>query len=133
MILKRVIYELYEIDLASLNDQPEWHEIDRELCLEFESGKALYFSWCNEPEQYSVGLLNHRFNENEPDHILDASKSDMWSKLIGQEITPIFLDDSHQVLELKGKTYSVYLSSQENGSWFSDVLRISMKLPKFGS
>jgi hypothetical protein len=49
MILKRVIYELYEVDLVTLNDQPERHEIDRELYLEFEGGEELYFSWVMSP------------------------------------------------------------------------------------
>lgn len=39
MKLKRVIYELYEVDLVSLHDTAEWHEIDREIYLEFENGE----------------------------------------------------------------------------------------------
>lgn len=133
MILKRVIYELYEVDLVSLNVNPEWHEIDREICLEFEDGEKKYFSWCNKPVQYSVGVQNHRFNANEPDHVVEASNWDMWKGLIGKKIELISCDDSHQVLELKGQGKSVYLSSQEQGSWLSDVLHISTTLPEFSS
>jgi len=133
MKLKNVIYELYEVDLISLHDHPEWHEIDREISLEFENGEKKYFSWCGEPVQYSVGVQDHRFNVNEPDHVIDATSWDLWQGLIGEEIEFISHDESHQVLELKGQSKSVYLSSQERGSWQADVLHISTKLPKYGS
>jgi len=133
MKLKRVVYELYEVDLVSLHDHPEWHEIDREIYLEFENGEKKFFSWCNEPIQYSVGIKDHRFNVNEPDHVMDASSWNMWQGLIGNEVEFISREESHQILELRGQGTSVYLSSQEKGSWFSDVLHISKTLPKFSS
>ncbi|MDN3650809.1 hypothetical protein QWZ13_18080 [Reinekea marina] len=133
MKLKRVIYELYEVDLVSLNINQEWHEIDREIYLEFEGGEKKYFSWCNKPAQYSVGVQNHRFNTNEPDHVVDASNWNMWQGLIGNEIELISRGNLHQILEIKGQGKSVYLSSQEQGSWLSDVLHISSTLPEFGS
>lgn len=85
MKLKRVIYELYDIDLVTLHDQLEWHEIDREICLEFDNGCRKYFSWCNESVQYLVGIQDHRFNVNEPDHVIDASEWIMWAGLIGSK------------------------------------------------
>lgn len=133
MKLKRVIYELYEVDLGSLHDHPEWHEIDREIFLEFDNGEKRYFSWCNEPVQYSVGVQEHRFNVNEPDHVIDASEWDMWRGLIGNEVYFISHNDSNHILELRGQNSSVYLSSQERGSWLADVLHISITLPEFGS
>ncbi len=132
MKLKRVIYELYEVDLVSLHDTPEWHEIDREIYLEFENGEKRYFSWCNDPEQYSVGSLEHRFNENEPDHVIDASEWDIWQSLIGHEVQFNY-KESHQILEIKGQNKSVYLSSQEKSSWYADVLHVSNELPVFSS
>lgn len=133
MKLKRVIYELYEVDLATLHDHPEWHEIDREIFLEFENGVRKYFSWCSEPVQYSVGIQDHRFNVNEPDHVIDASSWSMWRSLIGSEVELISHNDSHQIIEIRGQSQSVYLSSQERGSWLSDVLHVSVTLPEFGS
>ncbi|PHS16809.1 MAG: hypothetical protein COA86_11115 [Kangiella sp.] len=130
MKLKRVIYELYEIDLVSLHDQSEWHEIDREIFLEFDNGEKMYFSWCNEPVQFSIGSKNHRFNENQPDHIVDASGWDIWKDLIGDNIQFTY-KETHQILEVKGQSKSVYLSSQEKGSWYADVLHISDTLPVF--
>jgi len=41
MKIKRVIYELYESDLVSLDENSDWHEIDREIALEFEAGVFL--------------------------------------------------------------------------------------------
>lgn len=133
MKLKRVIYELYEVDLVSLHDHPEWHEIDREIFLEFDNGEKRYFSWCNEPVQYSVGVQDHRFNVNEPDHVIDASGWEMWRGLIGNKVDFISHDDSHQILELRGQNSCVYLSTQERGSWLADVLHISITLPEFGN
>ena len=133
MKLKRVIYELYEVDLVALHDQPEWHEIDREIFLEFDNGDRRYFSWCDEPVQYSVGSNDHRFNMNEPDHVIDATEWNMWLGLIGSEIDFIYHDESHQVLELRGQNGSVYLSAQEQGSWQADVLHISNAPPKSSS
>jgi hypothetical protein len=131
MKLKRVIYELYEIDFGSLKGQTdsESHEIDREIYLEFETGERFYFSWCNEPVQYCIGFKPERFNENELDHVLDATHWKVWCELIGQDISFVFADESHQILELKGLSSSVYLSSQERGSWVADVLHISKGLP----
>ncbi len=133
MKLKRVIYELYEVDLVSLHDHPEWHEIDREIFLEFDNGERVYFSWCNEPLQYSVGSKDQRFNANEPDHVIDASGWDMWQGLIGNELEFISRDDANQIIEIKGQNNSVYLSTQERGSWLADVLHISITLPEFSS
>jgi hypothetical protein len=132
MKLKRVIYELYEVDLVSLHDNPEWHEIDREIYLEFENGEKRYFSWANNPEQYSVGSQEDRFNENEPDHIIEASEWPIWKGLVGNELQFNY-KESHQILEIKGQNESVYLSTQEQGSWYADVLHISSALPVFSS
>ncbi|RYV01544.1 hypothetical protein SOPP22_14265 [Shewanella sp. OPT22] len=131
MKLERVIYELYEVDFYSLKGESDsdFHEIDREIYLEFESGKKVYFSWCNEPVQYCIGFQSARFNANEPDHVIEVTNWGVWQDLIGQELSFIFTDESHQILELKGQTSSVYLSSQEKGSWVADVMHISKGLP----
>ncbi|MBH0014883.1 hypothetical protein [Pseudoalteromonas sp. NGC95] len=135
MKLKRVIYELFEIDFGSLKGQSdsESHEIDREIYLEFETGEKLYFSWCNEPVQYCIGFKSERFNDNEPDHVIDATNWKVWRDLIGQDISFVFTDESHQILHLKSQSSSTYLSSQENGSWVADVLHISKGLPVIGN
>ncbi|WP_418357061.1 hypothetical protein ACNH6B_11495 [Shewanella basaltis] len=135
MKLERVIYELYEIDFGSLKGESESdsHELDREIYLEFESGEKVYFSWCNEPVQYCIGFQSGRFNANEPDHVVEATNWSVWRDLIGQELSFVFTDKSHQILELKGQTSSVYLSSQEQGSWVADVLHISKSLPIIGN
>lgn len=135
MKLKCVIYELYGVDFGSLKGESDSdsHEIDREIYLEFESGKKVYFSWCNEPVQYCIGLQSGRFNAKEPDHVIEATDWNVWRYLIGQELSFVFTDESHQVLELKGQTSSVYLSSQEQGPWVADVLHISKDLPVIGN
>jgi hypothetical protein len=135
MKLKRVIYELYEVDFRSLKGESnsDSHEIDREIYLEFESGKKIYFSWCNEPVQYCVGFQSIRFNANEPDHVIEATNWSVWRELIGQVTSFVFTDETHQILELKGQTSSVYLSSQEQGSWVADVLHISKDLLIIGN
>lgn len=131
MILKRVIYELFESDFGALCGRANsaYHEIDREIYLEFETGQKYYFSWCSEPEQYCIGFKPERFNKNEPERIIDASSWQVWHALIGQEISFMFTDETHQILELKSLPSSVYLSSQERGSWGADVLHISKVLP----
>ena len=129
MRVKRVSYELFESDLSSLNETSEWHEIDREIVLEFEDGNHMYFSWCGEPVQYSICSKNNRFFKNEPENIMDVTNWEMWRKLVGEEIRLAYHDSCHQVLEIKGQSTSVYLSSQENGSWQADVLHISKEKP----
>ncbi|MCF7513630.1 hypothetical protein L3V43_06990 [Pseudoalteromonas sp. L23] len=135
MKLKRVVYELYEVDFVSLEGEADsdFHEIDREIFLEFESGEKIYFSWCSEPVQYCIGFRPERFNANEPDHAVDTTSWKIWRNLIGQDISFVFIDDSHQVLELKGQSSSTYLSSQERGSWVADVLHVSKGLPVVGN
>lgn len=131
MKVKRVIYELYQSDLDCLKKNSEWHEIDREVIFEFEDGLHTYCSWNGEPVQYSIGSSNRRFFINEPDHIIDVTNWEIWHKLIGEQIRLIYHDSCHQVLEIKGQSTSVYLSSQENGSWQADVLHISKEKPKY--
>jgi hypothetical protein len=45
----------------------------------------------------------------------------------------VFIDESHQILELKAQSSSTYLSSQERGAWVADVLHISKGLPIIGN
>ena len=135
MKLKRVIYELFEIDFGNLKGQSdsESHEIDREIYLEFDTGEKFYFSWCSEPVQYCIGIKLERFNVTEPEHVIDTTNWKVWRELIGQEISFVFVDESHQILELQAQSSSTYLSSQEHGVCISDVLHISKGLPVIGT
>jgi hypothetical protein len=133
MKIVRVVYKLFESDFTSLKGNSDSHEIDREICLEFDSGRKLYFSWCQKPIQFSVGFQEQSFNTNEPERSLDVSNWDIWKPLIGNRIELVYLDNNHQILQLKGVTSSIYLSSQEQGIWEADVLHISSKMPKYAS
>ncbi len=130
MKLKRVVYELYDADMQSLSKDDDWHELDREISLNFEGDKKIYISWCDTPVQFCVSYQDSRFNRNEPDHHIDVSSWRIWQNLIGFDLKLLYLEESRQVLHLKGEKCSVYLSSQSQGSWLSDVLHISSKRPK---
>ncbi|MBZ2191607.1 hypothetical protein JFJ09_05190 [Pseudoalteromonas arctica] len=131
MKLKRVIYELFEMDFGNLKGKSDSdsHEIDCEIYLEFETGEKFYFSWSSKPVQYCIGFKSERFNVNDPAHLIEATHWKVWRELIEEEISFVFIDESHQILELKAQSSSTYLSSQEHGIYFTDVLHISKALP----
>lgn len=72
-------------------------KLKSEIYLEFETGETFYFSWCNEPVQYCIGFKTERFNENEPDHVIDATNWKVWRELIGQYISFVFADNQQLI------------------------------------
>jgi len=135
MKLNKVLYELYESDHSCIkgHENSEVHEIDREICLEFDEGNRIYVSWTDAPIQFSVDYKESQWNMNNPDIVVDASSWKMWKPLIGKSCEFIFHGEEHQVLELKCSDKSIYFSSQDKGSWFSDVLHISASKPLYNS
>ena len=70
------------------------------------------------------------------DELVEANRvhpAGLFTYLVGEDVSLVYHDDCHQVLEIKGQSTSVYLSSQENGSWEPDVLHISKENHMFSS
>lgn len=135
MKIEKVVYELYESDYSCIrgHENSDMHEIDREICLDLEDGRHIYVTWVSEPVQYAVGYKEGRWNVNEPDILIEASEWKIWRPLIKKNCEFIYHDEWHQILELKCNESSIYFSSQEEGSWLSDVLHISATKPVCGN
>jgi hypothetical protein len=135
MKLLRVVYELFESDAQSLDQQVDltWHEIDREIRLEGQNGEKIYISWGwqSSPVMYAIETSPQAFCTPPAPVIRDMSGSSAWAGLIGKEVTFAFLESDHQILEVRcGKT-SVYCSSYDfhRALWMMDVLHISVAPP----
>jgi len=135
MKISKVVYELYQSDYSCIrgSEEGDTHEIDREIRIEAENGERIYISWTDSPAQYSVGYKTSRWSKNDPEVTVDVSHWKVWQTLIAENCELIFHGDEHQVLEIRCPCASVYVSSQENGKWFSDVLHISSSRPKVSS
>jgi hypothetical protein len=133
MKISKVFYELFNSDYLSIkgHENDDFHEIDREICLEFTDGTKIYISWADKPIQFCIGHKDSSWNINQPEIILDASEWKIWKNIINQEVEIIYLDNEKQILELKSKNTSIFLSSQENCNWETDVLHISLIKPKY--
>ena len=134
MRLLRVIYGLLESDRAWMEGKEDstWHEIDGEVQLETSSG-LIHVSWASEPTQYSMNYQSASHLLDGAGHATDASAWPIWRNCVGGTIELDYLDEEHQVLEVRGENGSVFLSSQEQGKWWSDVVHISKLKPKPGS
>jgi hypothetical protein len=60
----------------------------------------------------------------------DASTHPCWMALIGHPLDFVFLDERHQVAEVRSPGASVFLSSQQNGDWGADVTTVSHLRPE---
>jgi hypothetical protein len=130
-VLQTVFYDLFESEINVLDSLESYvsHTIDRELCLEFTSGKRIFISWCNVPVKYAVGMGATSFFEPENSIRLDASSHPIWKGIIGQPVELFVLNDDYQVIELQSPVGSIYFSTFENGYFGADVITVSRKMP----
>lgn len=131
-VLRRVVYELFQFEAGTLDDpaSTEQHFIDREIRFEMSDGSCWFASWTNTPIQHSVGIQRERFFADGEPVTRDASTHPCWTALIGHPIEFVFLDERHQVVEVRSLSASVFLSSQENGDWAADVTTVSRARPE---
>jgi hypothetical protein len=131
-VLRRVVYELFEFEAGILDDPAsiEQHLLDRQIRFEMSDGSCWFASWANTPIQYSVGIQRERFFAAGDSVTRDASTHPCWTALIGHPVEFVFVDDRHQVVEVRSPGASVFLSSQENGDWASDVTTVSRSRPE---
>ena len=129
--LSRVVYELFESDVEELNAAAatKSHTIDREVRLEFSNGGVRYISWCSEPEQYCIGVKESSFFKPGGAVSRDVSDHPLWRESVGRVVSLVVLDAEHQILEVRAEVSSTYLSTQENGHWYSDAVTISGNKP----
>jgi hypothetical protein len=127
----RIVYELFESDAVWLDKNPlaEVHELDREIRLEGESGGEIYISWCTDPVQYAIGISNKSFFSPLAPVVRDMTDSVMWSGIAGQTVTLRFLDDHHQVLEIRSESGIIYCWTSEFEMAGLDVVNVSKHKP----
>lgn len=112
MILSKVEYELFEWEEPSI----EMTTLHRQLRLTGASGERTYISWtpercsCADDPAYSIGYGTDFFS-NEPEVLLDASRSRLWSPLIGQEITIGHIDPDFFCLKIASAAHHLYCTS----------------------
>jgi hypothetical protein len=134
-VLAKVTYLLFESELAEGVEYllREEHIVDREIRLEWTDGSAKHISWASEPFQYCVGLQEHSWFLAGEVKKVDMSSRPSWKDLIGRELELKWLDESHQVLQVRAGDASTYLSSRENDYWFADAITVSKATPQVPS
>lgn len=131
MKIEQVFYEIFESDAMKLDRDgtPGFHGLDREVRLHLESGEDVFISWGWDKAMYRIRMGTESFFTPPPPVIRDMSDSDMWKKIVGQEVKITFLDEYHQVLEIRSNTETVYCWSSPFYETGSDVVIISRAKP----
>ena len=135
MTPKRIVFEMFESDLFSLDISSNHHEIDREVRLEFTDHQTIFVSWeiMEDGNEYKITYSDKRFFEGKADVIRDMSSLPIFRAMIGQHCSFGHIDPMQQILHLRSKHASIYFSSQENDDWGMDVVHISNEKPSFNS
>jgi len=133
--LSRVTYLLFDHELTDGQDSfvGEEQTLDREVRLETSDGSVRYVSWTSNPVQYCVGIQEQSwFLPGEVSEI-DVTTRAPWRHLVGEAIELTWQDPKHQILEVRGKAASVYLSSREGKYWCADAITVSILPPELPS
>ena len=103
LLLTRVIYDLFESDIASL-DEPESetaHTIDRQIRLEFSDSSIRHLSWSSDPVQYCIGVQEQPFFVSGDNVTRDFSAHPLWRSVVGHVLDLVVIDPDHQVVEVR--------------------------------
>src|SRR5262245_28589053 len=115
MLLKRVIYELFDWEAGDVRTDPaaQREEVTRQVRLEGAGGDRVYISWSwgrGQPD-YFLEHATGSFFTNPPDAELDVSGSPLWRPLVGREVTIEYRDKGWQVIEVRAGEAVVYCCS----------------------
>jgi hypothetical protein len=129
--LKKVCLEFFDHERETAS--PNSSLLDRQVRLHGNESEFLYISWTwerqkgpNDPH-YSIGINKDSFFNSPPCFEIDASSSDLWSGLVGQEISLEFLDPDSQILQVKSPQSVIYCYT-----WGVDTVSISGTDPRQG-
>ena len=130
-VLSGVTYELFqfESDVLEREGSTMTHTIDGQVRLLMSDGTSTFVSWGNEPVQHAVCWQAVSFYEAENMIVVNASHHPLWKPLVGASLSFVVLDSEQQIVKVRSEASAVYLSSQEEGRWWSDVTTISVKRP----
>jgi hypothetical protein len=133
VMLSRVIYELFESEIAMIEaaKRGETVFLGRQLRLEFTHNPQLFIAWtwgALPDAEYHVGRSPKSFCTGAAEIEFDATASQAWTGLIGQDLVLKYRDTEQQILEISGSGAAVFCCSFE-GSWHRDVLFVGRELP----
>ena len=133
--LSRVTYLFFNHELAGGEGGAPGgeHTLDREVRLESSDGSTLHVSWTSSPVQYCLGVQEQSWFTPGDAAEVDVTTREPWRSLVGGPIEFLWQEPEHQVLELRGKGSSVFLSSREGKNWCADVVTISDSRPELPS
>jgi hypothetical protein len=131
MILKRVIYELFEFELddgAHSDASPgEPITLNRQLRLEFADDDPLFITWTSGelPEAaYHVGWSERSFCMGEAEVERDATQTALWQGMVGQKLSMHWRGADKQVIELRSPGATVYCYAL-----YQDRLHLTRRFP----
>ena len=110
MRISRIVYEIYQSDLAYL-ERREWnepHELDGQVRLEFTDMDPMFISWVEDKGDFHASYQDRSFFKAELEVIKDMSTSIIWEPLIGQEVDVSFLDLNAFVVVIRSQNERVY-------------------------
>jgi hypothetical protein len=114
MLLRRVIYELFDWEVEALSPDrgAGRDELYRQIRLEGADGVRVYVSWDwgrGHPDYFLSWSAESFFTDSGV--YLDVSGSPLWRPLIGQQVTVEYRDRSCQVIEVRAEDAVVYCCS----------------------
>jgi hypothetical protein len=113
--------------LAAARD--ETHDFGGELALSLQGVPDIFISWVNEPVQYSIGSKSTSHfvpGAMLTDH--DVSATQMWSGLVGHDVSLEFVGPDNQILAVTSSRDRLFLCSFERG-WLADQVTVCRSSP----
>ncbi len=132
MKIVKVFYDIFESDAWWLDRHAssDTHELDREIRLESDNEESIFISWCSDPVQYSTCTSNTSFFLSRVPVARDMTNSSIWSGITNGFVTLQFLDQNHQVLEIRTSRKVVYCWTSAFDVDGDDVVYVSASKPK---
>ena len=133
-MLARVIYELFETEAstADVADRGEPVYLDRQLRLEFGDARPVFVAWtwgALPDSDYHVGWSYESFCKGPTEVEHDATKTPIWTGLVGHALSFHYRDPEQQVLEVRAGDAVVFCCSFERW-WNADTLYVARQLPE---
>lgn len=132
MRIVKVFYDIFESDAWWLDRHAssDTHELDREIRLVSDDGQSIFISWCSDPVQYSICTSTTSFFLPPVPVARDMTASSIWTGITNDSVTLQFLDQNHQVLEIRSSQKVVYCWTSAFDVDGDDVVYVSTSKPK---
>lgn len=138
MRIAKVEYRLFEHDLVWLkeNQNADFHDIDREICVSDEAGKRLFISWVQNHNDFHLEWNDKPFFMDDG-IVLDYSDNVLWSDLIDKDTTFSYEDQRRYIVKLAAIDAHVFLCAYTQGIapgigiWGFDGIHVSKTVPNW--